>query len=82
MSSHCGIASGLNLIPNNKRIFHLANDRFQSFSVLWGPRKTCFAKIMVLLNQMVAPLSMQKFEVIRGAPLRSRQPSSSISLWR
>lgn len=30
MPSHCGIASGLNLIPNNKRIFHLANDRFQS----------------------------------------------------
>ncbi len=30
MPSHCGIASGLNLIPNNKKIFHLANDRFQS----------------------------------------------------
>ena len=30
MPSHCGIASGLNFIPNNKKIFHLANDRFQS----------------------------------------------------
>ena len=33
MPSHCGIASGLNLIPNNKKIFHLANDRLQSIPV-------------------------------------------------
>ena len=39
MPSHCGIASGLNLIPNNKRIFHLANDRFQSILLKNSPKK-------------------------------------------
>jgi len=70
MPSHFGIASGLNLIPNNKKIFHLANDRFQSNLAV--PIQVCDRTLAKRRRQPARPPPLLAWRAKRGRVVPGR----------